>query len=392
MSSIIIIENGEIYSPASLGRANLMLGGSDILKIGDISPADVKGIDFDVIDASGKLVIPGLIDNHVHICGGGGEGGFRTRTPEISLTDITKAGITTLIGVLGTDGTTRTMTNLIAKANGLEEEGITCRVLTGSYQIPVRTATGSITDDIILIDKIIGTGEIALADHRSSHPDLSRLAAVVSDSRLGGILSGKSGIVNIHMGDSRRTIEMLLKLLEETEIPPSQLLPTHMNRNPYLFEKALDYALQGGFVDFTTSTTKQFIEEGEVSAAKALKRMIDRGIPAERITFSSDGQGSLPQFDSAGRMTGLGIGSVSSLWNAVVQAVREEGIDFETALGTVTANPASLYRLAGKGQLREGWDADMVIVDRETLAVETVIAKGKVMVKNGEPLVRGTFE
>jgi beta-aspartyl-dipeptidase (metallo-type) len=257
MSLIKIIENGELYAPDYMGRKNLIISNSSIVDICDTSSKEITGIDVDVIDASGKYVLPGFIDNHVHICGGGGEGGFKTRTPEISLSSITKAGVTSLIGVLGTDGTTRTMSNIIAKANGLIEEGLSVWVLTGSYQVPVRTLTGSITDDIILIERIIGSGEISISDHRSSHPSLDQFTQLISDTRLGGILSGKAGIVNVHMGDSRETIDLLLKVVETSDIPISQMLPTHMNRNPWLFEDAVKFALKGGNVDFTTSTTEQ---------------------------------------------------------------------------------------------------------------------------------------
>lgn len=83
--------------------------------------------------------------------------------------------MTTIVGCLGTDGCTRTMSNLLAKAKGLEEEGITTYVYTGSYQVPVRTLTGTIMDDIILLEKVVGTGEIALSDHRSSQPSKRNL-------------------------------------------------------------------------------------------------------------------------------------------------------------------------------------------------------------------------
>ncbi|MBN2656829.1 MAG: beta-aspartyl-peptidase [Spirochaetales bacterium] len=392
MSSITLIENGEVYAPQYLGKKNILIGGEKILEIGSSGSPDISGIDMNVIDASGKIVTPGFIDGHVHICGGGGEGGFRSRTPEISLTDLTLAGVTSVIGVLGTDGTTRTMGNLIAKANGLIEEGISAWVLTGSYQVPVRTVTGSITDDIILIDRIIGTGEIALADHRSSHPDLDSLAKLVSDSRLGGILSGKGGIVNVHMGDSTAMTSLLISLFEETEIPPGQILPTHMNRNPYLFEAAKEYVAKGGYADFTTSTTEQFIKEGEVPAAQALKRMLDEGLPVDRFTMTSDGQGSLPEFDSQGRFLRLGIGSCRSLVATLQSAVLDFDIDLSVALKPFTANPAAIHKLKGKGELKAGNDADILILSRDSLEIDSVIARGQLMVRGGEPVVRGTFE
>ncbi|RKD33510.1 beta-aspartyl-peptidase [Thermohalobacter berrensis] len=387
-----LIKNGEVYSPDYLGKKDILITGNKIGYIADNIEVPKDFAPVEVIDAEGKIVVPGFIDSHVHICGGGGEGSFKTRTPEIQLTDITTGGVTTVIGVLGTDGTTRTMTNLLAKARGLEEEGISTYVLTGSYQIPVRTITGNIQDDIILIDKIIGVGEIALSDHRSSEPTVEDVSKLAAQARVGGILSGKAGIVNIHMGDSKKMLDILFNIVENTEIPISQFIPTHMNRNPYLFEEGIKYAKIGGYVDFTTSTTEKFLEEGEVKCSKALKRMLQNGVSKENITFTSDGQGSLPDFDENGNYIGLQVGKVTSLYEAVRDAIVEEDIPVETAIRVITSNPANIYKLNTKGYIRENMDADIVLLNKDSLEIDTVIAMGKVMVDRGEVKVKGTFE
>ena len=138
-----LIKNIHVYAPEDIGIKDVLID-EKIIKIGDNLPV-IEEYDVEVIDGTGKILVPGFIDCHVHILGGGGEGGARTRTPEIMLSDITTAGVTTVVGCLGTDGTTRTMTNLLAKAKGLEEEGISTYVYTGSYQVPVKTLTGSVT-------------------------------------------------------------------------------------------------------------------------------------------------------------------------------------------------------------------------------------------------------
>lgn len=391
---LVLIQNGEVYAPDYLGKKDILIIDDKIGFIEDRIeiPQGFFEEKVKVINAEGLAVLPGFIDSHVHILGGGGEGGYKTRTPEIKLTDATLAGITTLIGVIGTDGTTRTMASLVAKARGLDEEGITCYVQTGSYQVPVRTLTGKIEDDIILVDKIIGTGEIAIADHRSSQPTAEEFARIASQSRVGGILSGKSGVVNVHLGDSRDCLKLIYEVIENTDIPIKQFYPTHINRNPYLFEEGIEYALKGGYVDFTTSTIPQFLEDGEVECGKGLKRMLDEGVPVENITFTSDGQGSLPEFDQDGEFVGLKVAQVSSLFNAVRDAVLQEGIPLETAIRVITSSPARILKLKQKGFIAEGKDADIVLVDKETLTIDTVLAKGKVMVKKGQAVVKGTFE
>jgi beta-aspartyl-dipeptidase (metallo-type) len=387
-----LIKNGEVFGPDYLGKKDILIAGNKIGYITDSITIPKNFVDIQIIDARGKLVVPGFIDSHVHICGGGGEGSFKTRTPEIQLTDITTGGVTTVIGVLGTDGTTRTMTNLLAKARGLEEEGITCYVHTGSYQIPVKTVTGSIQDDIILVDKIIGVGEIALADHRSSQPIWEDVAKLAAAARVGGMLSGKAGIVNIHMGDSKDTLNILYKVIENTEIPITQFIPTHMNRNPYLFEDAIEYAKKGGYVDFTTSTTPKFLEEGEVKSSTAIKIMLENGVSVENITLTSDGQGSLPQFNGNGEYIGLQVGKVTSLYEAVREGIIEEGLSIEDALKVITSNPANILKLKNKGYIKEGKDADIVLLTKDDLEIDTVIAMGNIMIENKEIKVKGTFE
>jgi beta-aspartyl-dipeptidase (metallo-type) len=328
----------------------------------------------------------------VHMTGGGGEGGFATRTPELVLSDAIAGGITTVIGCLGTDGVGRSLAVLMAKARALDEEGISAFMLTGYYAVPVQTLTGSIERDLLFVDKILGVGEIALSDHRSTQPTFDEFLRLSSESRRGGILSGKAGVVNVHMGDGPRGLDYLRRAVSETEIPVGQFVPTHINRNPTLFDEGIAWAGDGGFVDFTTSTVPAFIEEGEVKCSQGLRRMLEAGVAASQVTFTSDGQGSLPHFDAQGRIAGLGVGRVTSLFPEVRDAVLVEKIPLETALAVITSNPARIYKLRGKGAIAEGADADLVLLDRDELAVRSVMARGRWLMKDGEPLVKGTFE
>ncbi len=387
-----LIKNAHIYAPEDLGVKDVLVGGGEILRIADQLPAE-PAYEMTVLDGSGKILMPGLIDAHVHILGGGGEGGAKSRTPEIMLTDITLGGVTTVVGCLGTDGCTRTMTNLLAKARGLEEEGITTYVYTGSYQVPVRTLTGSIMDDVILLEKVVGTGEIAISDHRSSQPTKKEFARIVADTRVGGILSGKAGLVNIHMGDGEEKLSFLRYVLKNTQIPPTNMLPTHINRSRTLMEDGIDYAVSlGGYIDLTTSSDPEFLELDEVKASTGLKMALEAGVPKEQVTFSSDGQGSLPVFYPDGTLKGLGVGKVTSLYREMRDAVLTDGVELSLAIRTVTANPAALLKLSRKGRVAEAADADLVMADEMSLAIDMVMAKGTVMVSGGQAVAKGTFE
>ncbi len=388
---ITLLQNGEVYAPQYLGKKDILLVGGKIAYIEDHIQIPDHFVPINVYDASTEYVVPGFIDSHVHIIGGGGEGGFHTRTPEIQLGTLIGAGITTVVGCLGTDGTTRSIASLLAKSRALEEEGMSTYIYTGSYEIPVRTLTGNITDDLILIDKIIGVGEIALSDHRSSCPTLVEFQKVAAAARLGGILSGKAGIVNIHMGDGTQMVDYLEKTAHTTDIPIHQFIPTHMNRNPQLFQKAIEYGKKGGNIDFTTSTTPLFLAEGEVKCSKALATMLREEVSIERITFSSDGQGSLPDFDAQGNLRGLTVGSVLSLFQEVRDCVLQEQIPLAHALQTITSNPATMLKLPHKGRIQPGCDADLVLLNKD-LSIHSVLAKGQKMMENGVIVVKGTFE
>lgn len=387
-----LIKGASVYAPEALGTQDVLIADSRILKIArDIPAADTYEVE--VLDGKGKLLFPGFIDSHVHILGGGGEGSYHTRTPEIMLTDITLGGVTTVVGCLGTDGTTRNMASLLAKARGLEEEGISAYIYTGSYQVPVRTLTENIADDLILIDKVIGCGEIAVSDHRSSQPTKEEFARIVGDTRVGGILSGKAGLVNIHMGDGTRMLSYLRYVIEETEIPPSNMLPTHINRSTRLLKDGIDYAKSlGGYVDLTTSSDPDYLEEDEVKASTGLRLMLEQGVSEHQITFSSDGQGSMPIFDKDGVFLGLGVGKVTSLYREVRDAILTEKIEITQALKPVTSNPADLLKLNGKGRIAPGKDADLVLVEESSLCIDTVLAKGQIMVQEGTACKKGTFE
>ena len=386
---LLLIKNVEVYAPDPGGTCDLLIGGGKILRIEPDIRIPRKYCE--VIDGRTHKAVPGFIDGHVHIMGGGGEGGFATRTPGLPLTDAILGGVTTVVGCLGTDGYTRNMAGLLAKAKGLEEEGLSTFIYSGSYGLPLRTLMPSLEEDLLFIDKVIGAGEGALSDHRSSQPTFEAFAQLVARARRGGMLSGKAGIVNVHLGDGARGLDFLRRIAAETELPLTQMWPTHINRNPHLFEEGIAHAKAGGFVDFTTSTLASYLEDGEIPCAKALRRMLEAGVDPGRITFTSDGQGSLPDWDRNGRLQDISVGRVTSLFPAVREAVQAEGLALETALRVITANPARILKLRSKGQLAPGMDADVVLLSKD-LEVRSVVAKGQLLMKAGRPLTKGRFE
>ena len=392
---VTIIRNAKVYQPEYAGVKDILILDQRIAAIGENLKADLGGcVEVREIDAQGMAAVPGFIDSHEHILGGGGEGGFHTRTPEASLGDLIRNGITTVVGCIGTDGVGRDMTALLAKAHALENEGMTTYAYTGSYQVPVHTLTDSLMKDIMMLDKVIGVGEVAISDHRSSQPSFEEFARIAADARVAGMLSGKAGIVNVHVGDSDRRLDLIRRVIKETEIPASQFLPTHVNRNEALFEESLDLAAEGGTIDFTGNEDIDYWETicDEVRVCRGIRRLLERGISSDRFTISSDGQGSMPVFNAQGEYQGIGIGKASCLLKEVRECVQKEDIPLETAIKGITCNPASILKLDRKGRIKGGFDADICLLEEGTLKLNTVIAKGQVMVKDGEQKVFGTFE
>jgi len=391
----ILIKRGEIYSPEYNGSKDILIVNNKIVLVNqNILESTIHVLDKNakIVDASKCIIIPGFIDQHVHINGAGGEGGPQYRTPPIQLSELIKAGITSVIGLLGTDGFARSLNALLMKARGLENEGISTWVYTGAYQYPSPTITGDILSDMMLIDKVIGV-KISLSDHRSSHPTIDELRKVASKARVGGILAGKVGIVHIHMGSEMIGLNPLFEIIKNTKIPIEQFAPTHLNRNEELFKSAIEFGKMGGYIDLTTGVPEEYkLSRRFMKSSKAIKRLIEDGISIERITISTDGNGSMPKFDKKKEIVGMPVASVSSLHKVFRDIIKEEKMPIEDAVKVSSTNISKHLKLDQKGEIKEGKDADLLVLDKDSLQIKHVIAKGKIMMKNEKIMKFGTFE
>ncbi len=388
---ITLIRNGLIYAPEPLGAKDILVVGSKIAALAEPGHIKIEGAPVEVLDASGKTVLPGMVDSHVHILGGGGEGGPATRAPEINLEDIIANGVTTVIGCLGTDSVTRHMESLLAKARGLEAEGVSTYIFSGSYDVPPKTITGSIRSDLVLIDKVIGAGEIAISDHRSSQPAFEEIARLAAECRVGGMLGGKAGVLHLHLGDGRRKLEMLFRLIRETEIPAAQMIPTHVNRSAELFEEAIAFALKGGYFDITACPEEETEESSGLSTEKAIALCLKRQVPLTQITISSDSNGSMPVFDRTGHLVGLAIATEKSLLLNFRSLLQKKILPMEDTIRLFSTNPAFFYKLSSKGEIKPGKDADLIFFDRD-LELRDVYCRGIRMMADGKLITRGTFK
>ena len=377
-----LIRGGEVYAPDHVGARDILLVGERVVLIKE-SVEVPRSLGVSVIDASGCMVVPGFIDPHVHVLGGGGEGGPATRVPEISLTDLTLAGVTTVVGVLGTDNVSRSAEALLAKTKGLRLEGVSAYMYTGSFHLPPATITGSVKKDVALIEEVIGL-KTAVSDHRDSQMSVHELSRLSSEARFGGMLGGKVGIVHVHLGDGPNGLDPVNKVIERGNIPIGQFLPTHVSRSPMLLEQGIDLVRRGGSIDLNPS-------EDESGTLSVVEKLRDSGIDLTRVTFSSDGNGTLCRFDEEGELVGYDVGMVSTLIETFRAIVASGTLPLTEALRLFTSNPADILGLSGKGRIGEGLDADILILDGD-LNVDKVFARGRLMVDEGRAVVKGTFE
>ncbi len=387
---MLLITNADVYAPCYIGKKDILVANEKIVAIKDkISSNSLKQFDIKIVDAKGKKLIPGLIDAHVHIAGAGGEGGPMSRTPEIQLSQMILGGVTSVVGCLGTDGVTRSPLSVLMKAKALKQEGVSAWIYTGSYQVPTPTITGDVAKDLAIIDEVIGIGEIALSDHRSSCPTVNELIRIVSQARVGGMLGGKAGIANIHMGDAKKPFQPIIDAVAKSELKFKQFLPTHCNRNHYIFEDAKKYGKEG-YIDLTASSYPYF-PEYEIKPSKAIAELLNSGVPIENINMTSDGIGSLPDFDEKGNLIRLEVGLPKSIFDEMRDTVLIEKIPLEIALKVITSNPAEILKLTNKGKIEIGKDADFVLLNPD-FSINSVFSRGSIMLKNNILIKKGTFE
>lgn len=382
-----LLLNTDLYAPEALGRRHLLVGGGKLLWIGESPPTLPSNLGVAVRDLAGRRVIPGLIDAHVHLTGGGGEAGPNTKVPPLGLSRFTRHGVTTVVGLLGTDDATRHPAELVAAVHALRAEGLSAWCWTAGYHLPPVTISGTVRGDIAAVECIIGV-KSAISDHRSSQPTLDEFLRLASEAHVGGLMSGKAGILHLHVGDGPRGLDLIRQAIAGSELPPRVFHPTHVNRRRALFDEAIALAKAGSSVDVTAFPVGE--DEDAWDAATAVVRYLDSGAPLERLTLSSDGGGCLPAFDAEGRVATMGVGDPGALPEVLAELVRR-GVPLGTALAPFTSSPARLLRLQSKGHIATGMDADLVVLDDDG-GVSDVMCGGTWHLRDGKVERLGTFE
>lgn len=373
------IKNVKVFRDGQWKPSDILISGSQIEQVAD--QIDCRYEKLIIIDGEGITAIPGYIDQHVHITGGGGEDGFLSQVPPLQYSEPVMAGVTTLVGLLGTDGTTRSIENLVARTMAFREYGLTAYCLTGNYSFPSPTLTGDVKRDIVFVDPIIGV-KIAISDHRSSNMPKEALIKLASDARVAGMISGKPGIVHIHTGSGEAQLDMLFEIIQETDIPISTFRPTHLAGK---YDAAIRFAKLGGYIDFTC-------DPSDMANRSALLVRALREAPDGTVTISTDSNGSLPIWNEKKEVIGMGAGNIRALHDTICAMVTLQGLPLEEAIRPVTENVAkALHLYPRKGCIREGADADLILLD-SNLKIHTVFANGRCMLREGKMQVKPYFE
>ena len=378
---LTLITNAELHSPEPLGQHQVLVAGAQLAAVD--SHIDLQGEAVQVVDAKGRWLMPGFIDVLTHPCGGGGEGGFGNRTGEVAAAEFIRAGVTTPVGALGTDSITRSLEVLFGSVMALRAGGLAAYMYTGSYRVPTPTLSGDIARDITLIEPVIGVGEVAISDHRSSQPTIEELRRLAADTRLGGTLKGFGGTVLVHVGDGASGLAPLREALAGSDLPAGSFYPTHVNRNPALLKEAIEFARDGGYIDITVSTTPALIEAGSVPALRALAEALAAGVPRERVGLSSDAGGSLPVYEN-GELKGLTSASPLALLELLQAAIGDQADIVPDVIAALTCNPAAALNLDRKGRIRAGMDADLLLLDPDSGELTDVMCGGRWLLRQGE--------
>ncbi len=363
-----LIVNGEVYTPDPVGKQPVFLSDGKIAKVGPINRRALEelGAECEVIDASGCIIVPGFIDPHAHLLGGSGEDGFATQTPEFFIGELVPFGITTVVGALGVDTTMKTMAGLLAKAKALNEQGLNAFIWTGGYNVPPTSVMATVREDIMFLEEVIGTGEIAISDLRGMNSSSLELANVVTDTYVGGMLARKAGVTHFHVGEADRRLAPLREILDNHDVEPACIYPTHVQRNEKLMEEAVELTKRGCNIDVDTI---------ERDLAKWLRFYRDRGGDPACMTASSDASISSPR----------------TLSEQVRGCVTEHGFKLEEVLPLVTRNTARILKLERKGTLEKGKWGDLLMLEKGTLEIVHVLSRGEFMVRDGSPVVEERF-
>jgi beta-aspartyl-dipeptidase (metallo-type) len=383
-----LFKGGHVFSPEDQGVADVLVYGREIVAVAEglEAPTGIGG--GETVDLTGRLVLPGLIDDHIHVMGASGLGGPTTRSTDLQIERIAGVGVTTVASPLGADCLSRDIPCLLARAAALECEGISAYCYTGGWWSPVPTLSGNPQADVAYIDRVLGV-KVAVSEPMAPVHGIEELCRLAHAAWTGGRLAGKRAVLHAHAGDLAEGLAPIREVQRRTGIPADCLVVTHVNRNPELWRQAMEYAKAGGSIDLTTMQRPETGHAHAVPAAQAVRQALAAGVPAARMTLSTDSGVPYPRLDAAGRVVELYMAGPEAIL-ATLRELVQAGLTWGEAAPFATLYTANLLGLSRKGRLTSGADADILVLDK-TGVVDRVYARGRALVVGGQPVVRGPF-
>ena len=385
----VLLRGGHIFDPMDRGVADLLILDGRIAAVGATLPVPQGVGEGEVLGVADRVVLPGLVDGHIHVMGASGTGGPTTRTTDLQIERIAGAGVTTVVSPLGADSLSRTIPALLARAAALTLEGITAYCYTGGWRYPVPTLTGDPQTDVAFIDRVVGV-KVAISEALAPVHSVEDLCRLAHAAYTGGRMAGKGSVLHVHVGDLPEGLEPLLEVRRRSGVPADRMIATHVNRNPHLWKQALEYARGGGGIDLTGMQRPETGHPDAVPAAVAIREAMAAGIPPSRFTLSTDSGAAYPRFDAEGRAAGQYMAGPDSLL-ATMRELTRDGLTWGQAASYATRHTADRLGFRLKGRLAEGCDADVLVLT-PVGEVERVYARGRCLVEGGVPVVRGTFD
>lgn len=389
MSTLTLLQNAEVFAPERLGVTDVLVAGRSVVALGQ--NLSVSGLpDVTTVDLTGRTLVPGLIDGHLHHIGGCGLAGYSSRAPELWAGELALAGITTSVATPGIETLTKNMDAVLAKAYALEQDGLSTYAFLGGFRKPFLTLTGSIRRDLYLIEKLIGI-KVALGDAVASRFSDDELADLAAELEWSSRATDKACIMHAHLGGLPDPAAQLMHAIKHSTAAPERFQATHGNNTEETLAASVELTKAGCVVDLNPLLDPVRGVARSIGTRHAVPQLLDAGVELSMLTMSTDGNANVPKLRQDGSR-GPYLKNLGTLWEGTVELVTEAGLTLEQALPLVTSNPARVLRLeASKGRIGVGLDADLLVLDG-ALQITDVYAKGAQVVRDRQPLVSSMYE
>ena len=362
-NKIIILKNGiDVFG----NKIEILVNGEIIEKVSEnIDESKFENNEnVRIIDVEGKLVMPGVIDVHTHM-----------REPGVTYKEdfatgsraCVKAGVTTFYDMPNTVPTTTTEENLLEKKKLASEKSI---VNFGIH------FGGSKNDNVEEIKKVLKNEEVNTV---KIFMNVSTGEMLIEDDEILAKVFENSKLVLVHAEN-----EMIDKAIELNKnygsglyvchIPSAEEMKKVINakknsdvntkEHPVYAEVTPHHLFLNTEIRESTERNKMLLrmkpELREKSDNEFLWEAINRG---EVDTIGTDHAPHLIS-EKLEKIT-FGMPGVETSLALMINAYNEGKISLEIIQKLMCENPAKIMKIAGRGKLKEGYYADVIVVDTE---------------------------